>query len=1119
MEPQLKYNKLIQRIIYTKRREFILHLSADVSKWLAMTGIMFFLVLLIQIFWKVSSTGRYVLLLMMITIGLVSLSVVVLRLIIRYRKTSLYHVAEKIGLHFPAIQDRLKNALELYKFFQRNDENYSLGLVDEALSRVHQGSEDLDFNVIIDTRRTAKSIIRSFLICIILFAVILMFSTFFFKAAYAIFHPNYTIVEASPYRMDVFPGDVEVVKHDNVQLQVYVSGGEPPYIKLGTRNLVNGQESETEISETNDGHYEHTIWGIRDSTAYYFFTEDCRTDTYVISVIEHPFVRHLQLTLFPPPYTKLAAQVLEENVGDFEALKGTRVTFRLSANKTIYRADLVFDNADRRLNLNPSDDRAEGSMIVHRNHSYHIRLEDTQHRENIDPIRYHIKIAEDEYPKVKIALPGKDIDMDEEMKIKLIADMYDDFGISQARLVYQKINSQFEVHDTLQYEAIHLDAKNSRELRVEYDWNLTGLNLFPEDVVAYYIEVFDTDDISGPKSARSSTYRVRFPSADEIFAEVERGYDNTLESFEGMYQQSRDIKEKLEKIVQEMKRDPELNWEERKVLEEITEEQQSIQQTLQDLEKNVDDLIEKLETHDLISMEMMTKLQELQELMNEVMTDEMKNLLKKLQENFQSIDPKQLQQAMEKLDLNQQDLLKNLERNIEIMKRLQIEMKLDELVKKSEELLSDQMDLLSKAQESSPEDGETLSKQENDIERRAEDLKSEIAAVKEQMEQFPDMSTEKLDTALDHMEQSNMNQHMQQSAQNFQHGDLKRGMKSGELAEKALLELHTMLQAAKQELAQSQQKQVLDGLRDLSKDLLEVSMRQEDILNDSEGLGIADNTIPDVADRQQNLISGLKRVIETTNQLSNKTFFMSSSVANYIGLAYTNMQQSVQYFEERSLAAVNRNQKEAMFRLNDAVKELRKSINELNSSSSASGLEQMMQKLQQMSCQQQGINQSTLQIGASGQMLSLQQQASMDRLAAEQAAVKKSLEELEREYGNRADMLGRLDQLANEMADVVSDLKSNNISRKTIQRQREILSRLLDAQKSVRKREFSNKRQAETAKEYHVLDPGMLPTDLGEKNQQLRRDLLNLENEGYKKDFEELIKLYFEELFKDGEIN
>lgn len=1019
---------------------------------------------------------------------------------------------------YPDIKDRLKNALELFRYFDRNDEHYSLELVDDALFRVHESSQDIDFAAIIDKRRIRSRFFHLLLIAGCLCMIMFTFTNQFSKASHALFHPESVMIQDSLYKMEVYPGDIEVVKHDDVKLQLLVTGGIPPFMKLLTSNLINGQENEIAVQRTETGHYRHTITGIRDSTSYYFYTEDCTSDTHLISVIEYPLVRNLQLKLFFPAYTKLPSKLLDENIGDIAALKGTKVDIKLSANKTIGNASLVYKNNPPTA-LKVTGHRAEGSMIIMMDDSYHIKLHDQSHRENIDPIKYTISMVEDEYPRIKILSPGRDVDIDEAMRLKLSAGIYDDYGISRIRLVYQKVVSNFSVDDSLNYEPISFDVNRSREFQLDYEWKLTGLDLFPEDVIAYYLEVFDNDVVSGPKSTKSSTYRIRFPSTEEIFAEVERGYDATLESYEGMYQQSKEIKDKLEKIVQEMKRTPELAWEEKKVLEEIAEDQMTIQQSLGSLEKNIGELVDKLETHDLISLELVTKFQELQELMNDVMTDEMKEALKKLQENIQSIDPEQLQKVIEKLDINQQELLEKLERNIELMKRLQIERKLDELVKKSEELLTDQMNLLKQAEQSNDREGDMLSQKENDINRRAEELKKELADLRQAMEQFPEMPAEKIDAALDHIDASRMNNHMQQSSQNFKQGNMQSGMKSGELAENALSELNTMLQQAKQELLQSQLQHVLDGLKNLSQDLLQVSKKQEVILNESEGLNISSSSLPAVADRQQDLASGLMRVIDTTNELSHETFFMSSSVATYIGLALAHMNQSVRHFEERSLSAVNRMQKQSMVSLNEAVKEIRKTINELNSASSASGLEQMMQMLQQMSCQQQGINQSTLQLGLSGQMMSLQQQAAMARLAAEQAALQKTLQELEEEYGNRADILGRLDRLAEEMEEVVNDLNSQNITRKTIQRQREILSRLLDAQKSVRKREFSKQRQAETAKAYDARDPGVLPGDLGEKNQELRRDLLNLQNEGYKKDFEELIQKYFEEIFRDGKID
>ena len=82
---------------------------------------------------------------------------------------------------------------------------------------------------------------------------------------------------------------------------------------------------------------------------------------------------------------------------------------------------------------------------------------------------------------------------------------------------------------------------------------------------------------------------------------------------------------------------------------------------------------------------------------------------------------------------------------------------------------------------------------------------------------------------------------------------------------------------------------------------------------------------------------------------------------------------------------------------------------------------------------------------------------------------------------------------------------------------RRIHSRLLNAQHSVREREYSRKREAETGKHYLAIDPGQLPTNLGERENLLREDLLRAKREGYSKDYLELIRKYYEALSK-GEV-
>ena len=77
----------------------------------------------------------------------------------------------------------------------------------------------------------------------------------------------------------------------------------------------------------------------------------------------------------------------------------------------------------------------------------------------------------------------------------------------------------------------------------------------------------------------------------------------------------------------------------------------------------------------------------------------------------------------------------------------------------------------------------------------------------------------------------------------------------------------------------------------------------------------------------------------------------------------------------------------------------------------------------------------------------------------------------------------------------------------------------MDAQKSVQRRDYSRKRKAETGKNYIAKNPGQLPLNMGERDYQLRQDLLKALKQGYTKDYQELIKKYFEALTNEGSDN
>jgi hypothetical protein len=170
-----------------------------------------------------------------------------------------------------------------------------------------------------------------------------------------------------------------------------------------------------------------------------------------------------------------------------------------------------------------------------------------------------------------------------------------------------------------------------------------------------------------------------------------------------------------------------------------------------------------------------------------------------------------------------------------------------------------------------------------------------------------------------------------------------------------------------------------------------------------------------------------------------------------------------------------------------------------------------MQRLQQMSGQQQGINQGTRNLGSMTQ----QQAAEMARLAGEQGMVRKSMEQLAREAaasGELKRMLGDLGNVAEEMREVQTDLAQGNVNPETLRKQERILSRLLDSQRSARERDYEKRRQSSPGQNVAGTSPGQIDLSTQEGRNRLRRDLLKALEQGYARDYEELIRKYFDAL-------
>ena len=180
------------------------------------------------------------------------------------------------------------------------------------------------------------------------------------------------------------------------------------------------------------------------------------------------------------------------------------------------------------------------------------------------------------------------------------------------------------------------------------------------------------------------------------------------------------------------------------------------------------------------------------------------------------------------------------------------------------------------------------------------------------------------------------------------------------------------------------------------------------------------------------------------------------------------------------------------------------------------GMMSLMQQLGQMAQQQMNLNNLTKMLQQHNGKFTQQQLGQLKRLQQQQKLIRKSLQELNKEAkttGKSKSLAADLEDILNRMQEVITNMQNKDVDENLIQTQERILSKLLDAQRSVNERDYEKRRESLTGKDIIRQSPNNFTLDEQKKNT-LRDELMKAINEGYSKDYEELIKKYFEQLEK-----
>ncbi len=1119
------YKEIIDKLEKLVKREYAFAASIGIQKSLAFAVLLFSFFVLAEMLGHFSSGVRTILYFLFLLLTVFSLFVLFINPILKYfkilRKTNYFETAKKVGERFPEIKDDLVNSMQLVSS-EEPEAQYSRGLIEAAFINIYNKIKDADFTTVISFKKS-KELLLYFVGVVAFCSVLLAFVPGLKAATYRFVHYNREFIPPPKFIFEVEPGNSKVTKGDNIKISIGITGQVPKEVHLAIKNAEQTNFEMQKLYPDSLGKFYYIIPAVRSSFKYYAASENIKSETYQIEVIDRPIIKTMDLTITSPSYSKIPPVQQKDN-GNVTALLGSVVDLKISSTKNLKAARFEFDDTTKK-DMEVNGNEAQGKFIIRKDINYHILLTDLDRNNNLEPIEYSVKALIDAYPTIEMIAPNKDVNLPNDNRVGLAAKISDDFGFTKLLLHYKLSSSRYEKVQN-DYKSLEiLINKNQTEEDANYIWNLSDLNLSSEDVVTYYLEVFDNDYISGPKSAKTSTFNIRVPSLNEILNQATDVQNQSENDLQNTLKEAQDLKQKLNDIKNELRQDKkDISWQEKQKIEQAAEQFKKLQDKVSDVGKNLAKMQQNLQENNLLSKETLQKYMELQKLFNELSTDEMKKAMEQLQNALQNLSRQMTQEAMEKMTFNEEQFKQTIERTLNLLKRIQVEQKVDELLKRTEQISKQQNDVQNKTKNlnsQSANEKNQLGERQKEISKELNDFSKQLDELSKKASELKDLPKDQLQQIQKEFEQQQNEQLSQQASNEIQQNQNQQAQKNQSQISQNMGNMKKQLQKFQQSMNQQGQMQAFKDMMKITDNLITLSKQQEALKNQSQQMDPGSMQFDKDARQQHEMRNNLDRIMQQMTQLSQKTFAITPEMGKALGDAQRQMDESIQSLQNRNGTSASSNQNQAMKSLNEAAEMMKNSMEQMmQNGGQGGGMMSFMQQLQKMSGMQMNLNNLTqmLQQAMQGN-LSMQQQAEIQRLAQQQDLIKKSLQQLNKEAmrsGEARKIPADLNEIAKQMEEVVKNMSSDQLNEKTVQQQEHILSRLLDAQRSINERDYENRREGPIGKDMNLQSPAELNLSSQKEKSKIKDELNRAVQEGYSKDYENLIRKYYEALEKEN---
>ena len=1065
-------------------------------------SIIFLLLLVFEYIFYIKQSLRETIILLYINSFIIALSFLLIKFTIHYFSLFKYknylETAKDIGQKYKNIQDQLVNVLQINK--DKNDSNKDLKNYAKESAYKKISTINLEYF----NKRNKIEYVKLSLIIIALIAI--FFIPTINNTTNRLIRYKKDFSPPVPFNLKSITKSSSALSNDNVEIKIQGIGELPDSILI---NWVENNITFQKRISNNKNIYTFTLNNVDKNFEYwasyqnlYFFSswDKISTKKYSIKVKQRPKIINLNFTINPPRYTGLDTFIDGlKNINQIQIPLGSEVSINGESNKSLNSAWLN-TNGDR-INLYINDNKFNKNIQLKNDIIFTLHCLDNEFIPNLDPKQYSLVIKNDNSANISIQKPSKEFEINELMIISINANIIDDYGLKEIFIEYQILSEDFpQFNQKKEKIKLNFSVSGMKKYNLNFNWDINNLPISMGDELHFQIVAIDNNEINGNQISKSETIIGKFPSLESLFTEIEEIETNTQDIMEEINSQIEEITEMTENMKMELLKSDETNWEQENKIEDSFKEIEEINSQIEEIEKNIEEIIKKANENQLFDDDLINKFEKFQNLIQEMMSQELYEAMQSLQDALKNMDMNKISEALENYNFNMEQFEKQLDQYMKMFEMVLAEQKLNELAEQMENMINKQTDIIDDIDNN--EDEYIINKKTT----KQEDRYNQFNQMLEETTNLIDKLSNNVSSQLSDLSDSNLNKETEKLI-NEQNQSINKD--ASDSTQKNLQDIEEIINEINNNFKQELSNKLTKEFIRIIDNLLTMSNQQEKIILDANGLKSRSPYLKEINRKQDSIDRQLNQITKQLIDLSNSTFYVNPKINRQIGGLKSSIAKAISNIEQKKVNTAFNEQKEVLKYINNITYLLLLSMEEMQSSDSASGFEKFMESLEQMSSKQQGINQMTMQLGQMGMM---QQKSILEELLKQQSELKQQLEDLVGD--NPGEETGGLSNAGDEMDEVILDIKNNNINRETIKRQQRILSKMLDSQKSLTQKDFSKKRLSKSAENYNY-DYLNTNLDIVEKNSFFIDAMESALKEDIPLDYQNVTRLYFLNLQKE----